>query len=97
MRVLFTMVAVGAVLPLLAACQMQTMQQQDIDQDCAIRKGGSRLLSKAIGFGLGSAGVPAAGLAGRAAGYATKPDCSIIRPPKSSQDHAAIIAWRMPV
>lgn len=74
--------AILAILPFLAACQTQSLQHADIDQDCLIKKGGSRLLSKAIGFGLGAAGVPAGGLAGRAVGYATKPNCEIVRQQK---------------
>lgn len=60
--------------------------------ECAQGKMVSRALSKVTGFALGLAGVPAGGLAGRAVGYATNPDCGVIRPVAAPTDQQPRLA-----
>ncbi|MGL4438752.1 MAG: hypothetical protein ACRCUE_05730 [Bosea sp. (in: a-proteobacteria)] len=66
----------------LAGCQTIGAEagRTELDQQCAQGKLASRALSKVTGFALGMAGVPAGGLAGRAVGYVTDPNCDLGRP-----------------
>lgn len=64
---------------LLGACQSTQTADFDIDRDCATRKVGSKVLAKVTGVGLGLAGVPAGGIAGRGVALATDPRCQAVK------------------
>jgi hypothetical protein len=71
---------------LVSACQSNSATDFDIDRDCTTKKVGSKFLAKATGVGLGLAGIPGGGLAGRGVALATDPRCQAVRPKLIEQD-----------